>query len=149
MWNSPITIDNVQTKHRTPFARAQRWFIDQLVENVIATLATTPDPSASDGSTVLDNSLVFVFSEIGEGDYHTRTSQVESPQIPTHLPFVTIGKAAGAIKSGQVVSFPIAEQNPEMVARPAVDLYLTLAHALGATDVTFPGSPKLVEGVLT
>ena len=104
-YNSPITIDNYVASARTPFANAQRWFCKQLVDNVVSVLASTDDPSAP-GTKVLDNTLIYWMSEIGDGQNHTRVSEIEFPQVPTHLPLVTIGKCAGAIKSGQVVQFP-------------------------------------------
>ena len=60
---------------------------------------------------------------------------------------VSIGKCAGAIKAGQVLSFPIdADLNKS--ARPATDLYLTMAKAMGVASPTFPGTTGLVTGAL-
>ena len=81
----------------------------QLVTKVISKLATTDDPAAP-GTKVLDNSLIYVMSEIGDGQDHTRISEILYPQTPDYLPLITIGKAGGALKSGQVVQFPIAEK---------------------------------------
>ena len=39
-----------------------------------------------------------------------RVSEILYPQTPDSLPLVTIGKCAGAIKTGQVVQHPIAEK---------------------------------------
>ena len=36
-----------------------------------------------------------------------------------------------------------------MVNRPAADLYLTIARAMGAANVTFPGQTAVLPGVLT
>jgi hypothetical protein len=66
------------------------------------------------------------------------------------LPLVTIGKCGGAITSGQVVQFPVAEKTmATTVNRPAADLYLTIARAMGAANVTFPGQTGVLPGVLT
>ena len=132
-----------------PFATAQRWFATQLVNKVVSVLATTDDPAAP-GTKVLDNTLIYWMSEIGDGQNHTRVSEVEYPQVPTSLPLVTIGKCGGAIKSGQVVQAPIgSDQNMAgMVNRPAADLYLTMARAMGAASATFPGTTGVVNGVL-
>jgi hypothetical protein len=88
-------------------------------------------------------------SEIGDGQNHTRLSEIEFPQVPTFLPLVTIGKCAGAIKSGQIVMAPIdtPERSP-VVNRPATDMYLTLARAMGASTATFPGTTGPVTEVL-
>ena len=121
----------------------------QLVTKVVSVLATTDDPAAP-GTKVLDNTLIYLMSEIGDGQDHTRVSEILYPQTPDSIPLVTIGKCAGALTSGQVVQFPIAEKNTAgAVNRPAADLYLTMARAMGATNVTFPGQTGVLPGVLT
>ena len=148
-YNSPISIQNLQTAVRTPFATAQKWFTTQLVEKVVSKLATTDDPAAP-GTKVLDNTLIFLFSEIGDGQDHSRVSEILYPQTPDSLPLVTIGKCGGAITSGQVVQFPVAEKTAATgVNRVAADLYLTIARAMGAANVTFPGQTGVLPGVLT
>jgi hypothetical protein len=148
-YNSPITIDNFTAAARAPFATAQRWFAQQLVTNIVSLLASTDDPAAP-GTKVLDNTLIYWMSEIGDGQNHTRLSEIEYPQVPTSLPLVTIGKAGGAIKSGQVVQMPLGPpETAGMLNRPAADLYLTMARAMGAASATFPGTTGPVTQVLT
>jgi Protein of unknown function (DUF1552) len=148
-YNSPITVDNFVGSARASFATAQRWFADQLVKNVVSVLATADDPAAP-GTKVLDNTLIYWMSEIGDGQNHTRLSEIEYPQVPTSLPLVTIGKCAGAFKSGQVVQFPMdTPDRSSLVNRPAADLYLSMARAMGAANVTFPGTTGAVTEVLT
>jgi hypothetical protein len=148
-YNSPISIENYDPNTRVGFAKAQKWFVQKLVDKVITLLATTDDPSAP-GTKVLDNTLVYFMSEIGDGQLHTRISEIKYPQVPTHLPLLTIGKCAGAIRSGQVVSFPIgADAQAAQIARPATDLYLTLARAMGVMNATFPNATGPVTEVLT
>jgi len=147
-YNSPISIKNADPTARVVFAKAQRWFYQQLATNVIDVLSKTPDPSASDGSMVLDNTIVFLFSEIGDGALHLRLSEVFSPQVPMYLPLVTVGGGGGALNTGQVITLPIMAQSASPKARPAVDLYLTLAKAMGVADAKFPGMSGVVEGVL-
>jgi len=148
-YNSPIDIANLQTAVRAPFATAQKWFMTQLVNKVVMPLATMDDPAAP-GTKVLDNTLIYVMSEIGDGQDHTRVSEILYPQTPDYLPLLTIGKAGGALKSGQVVQFPIdVKDKAPMVNRPAADIYLTMARAMGApTSVTFPGQTGVLPGVL-
>lgn len=147
-YNSPITIENAgKPEVRATFARAQRWFYQQLVDNLVSQLATTPDPTASDGSKVLDNTLIYVMSEIGDGQMHNRVSYVMYPQIPAYLHAVTIGKCAGAINAGQVLSYPI-DADVKKSARPATDLYLTMSKAMGVTGATFPGTTGLITEAL-
>jgi hypothetical protein len=119
------------------------------VNKVVSVLATTDDPAAP-GTKVLDNTLIYLFSEIGDGQDHARVSEILYPQTPDSMPLVTIGKCGGAITAGQVVQFPIAEKSKAtMVNRPAADLYLTIARAMGAGSVTFPGQTGVLPGVLT
>jgi hypothetical protein len=150
-YNSPISVDNYDPNSRPEFARTQRWFVQKLVDKVIALLALADDPSAP-GTKVLDNTLVYFMSEIGDGSLHTSVSEIKYPQVPTHLPLLTIGKCAGAIRSGQVVSFPIDSsdnsQGPR-AARPATELYLTLARAMGVMNASFPNAARPVTEVLT
>jgi hypothetical protein len=146
-YNSPITIDNVKPDTRAAFGRAQRWFFEQLTTNVISVLATTPDPAASDGSMVLDNTVIYVTSEIGESQNHWRASELFYPQTPAYLPMVSIGGAGGGLVSGQVFTLPITSDKAGPQTRPAVDVYATLAKAMGVT-ATFPGSTGTLAGVL-
>jgi hypothetical protein len=130
-YNSPLDIANLQAATRAPFATAQKWFMTQLVTKVVSVLASTDDPAAP-GTKVLDNTLIYVMSEIGDGQDHSRVSEILFPQTPDSLPLITIGKCGGAITSGQVVQFPIATQaSAAGVNRPAADLYLTMAKAMG------------------
>ena len=146
-YNSPITIDNIKSDTRAAFGRAQRWFIDQLTTNVISVLATTPDPAASDGSMVLDNTIIYVTSEIGESQNHWRVSELFYPQTPSYIPMVSIGGAGGGLVSGQVFTLPITSDKAGPQTRPATDVYLTLAKAMGVT-ATFPGTTGTLAGVL-
>lgn len=148
-WDSPISVDNALASTRATFGKAQRWFHEQIVENLVSILATTPDPAAP-GSTVLDNSLIYLMSEIADGQMHNRASYIQYPQIPTYLPLVSIGKCGGALKTQQVLTFTVNDdQSNASPARPAADLYLTFARAMGVMDATFPNSTGVVEGVLT
>ena len=98
---------------------------------------------------MLDNTLIYVMSEVGDGMNHTRTSQIEYPQVPASLPLVTIGKCGGAIRSGQVVALPLdTPERAAMVNRPATDLYLTMARAMGVADATFPSTTGPLTEVL-
>lgn len=147
-WNSPLSEDNYLPEPRAPFARAQRWFTQQLVDHVVAPLASADDP-ADPGRKVLDNTLILCVSEVGDGQHHTRISQIQYPQVPSHLPFFTVGGAGGGLRPGRVVRAPIgkSEEAPRL-NRPAADLYLTIARALGAREVSFPGATGPFQEVL-
>jgi len=147
-YNSPISISNLQTTIRTPFATAQKWFTTQLVNKVVSLLATTDDPAAP-GTKVLDNTIIFWMSEIGDGADHNRVSEILYPQVPDSIPLVTIGGGAGALKTGMVVRYPIdASTNAAKVNRMVPDLLLTLATAMGAKSVTLPHTTGVVSEVL-
>jgi Protein of unknown function (DUF1552) len=150
-WDSPVSVDNFLPETRQGFAKAQLWFSEMLVNKVVKLLAETDDPAGEPGSKVLDNTLIYWMSEIGDGANHTRTSYVEHPQVPQSLPLVTIGKCGGAIKSGQFIQFPLAPkpEGADAVNRPAADLYLTMAQAMGVSNASIPGANKVVSEVLS
>lgn len=138
MDNSPPSIDNLEPAARAAFARAQRWFATQLEKTILEVLMQD-DPLAP-GTKVIDNSLVYWMSEIGDGADHTNMSKVLSPPAPSYLPLVTIGKAGGALKTGQVIRFD--------TDRPAGDLYATLARAMGVSSTAFPdGNAPVIEAL--
>jgi len=148
MWDSPVSIENAAVEARAIFGKAQRWFTQQLVDHVVSVLAETDDPTAP-GTKVLDNTLIYWASEISDGANHLRASCIEYPGTPVHLPLVSIGGAAGALKTGRVVSFDInAVDAKPLIARSASDLYLTLARAMGASNATFPDASSVVSEVL-
>ncbi|HEY6726702.1 MAG TPA: DUF1552 domain-containing protein [Polyangiaceae bacterium] len=148
-YNSPISVDNYLPAPRAPFARCQRWFAQQLVDQVVSILATTDDPAAP-GTTVLDNTLIYWMSEIGDGANHLRLSMVEYPQVPSSIHLVTIGRAGGALDTGQVYRAGIGSDasNAAQVNRPAGDLHTTLARAMGV-NAEFPDGSSVIDEVLT
>jgi hypothetical protein len=128
------------------FATAQRWFTDQIVKGLVVPLLAD-DPSAP-GTKVIDNTIIYWCSEIADGQFHNLATQdVPSyhpgtdPYIPMYLPLVSIGGGGGALKTGQIVR--------NAVDRPATDLYLTLAQAMGAPLTSFGDSTGILPGVLT
>lgn len=127
---------------REKFAKAQRWFYEQLATHALSTLLE-PDP-ADPGRKVIDNTIVYVTSEIGEGAYHkTHTDSIQpGPITPvlSYVPSVIIGGGGGGLKSGRVVTF--AQD------RPAGDLYRSLCQALGVSG-DFPDATAAVSEVLT
>jgi hypothetical protein len=139
-YDSPLSVNNFKSDTRAAFAYAQRWFAEQLDTHVLQVLANTDDPAAP-GSKVLDNTIVYWMSEIGDGAGHTTQSQVEYPQVPAYLPLVSIGKGGGALKTGRVLRFD--------ADRPAGDLYLTFARAMGASGESFPDATGPVTELLT
>jgi hypothetical protein len=127
---------------REKFARAQRWFFEQLTTHTLSALLE-PDP-ADPGRKVIDNTIVYVTSEIGEGAYHkTHTEPLQpGPITPvlSYVPSVIIGGGGGGLKSGRVVTF--AQD------RPAGDVYRSLCQALGVSG-DFPDSTAVVTELLS
>lgn len=145
-----ISGDSTNMTVREPFANAQRWFIEQLVEHTVSQLMV--DDPAAPGSTVLDNTIILIASEIGEGAWHiSNTREILTgapPGMLSYMPLITIGGAAGALKTGQVLNYYDAAMGEGAGDRPAADLFYTLAKAMGSTASGFGASTTLVEEAL-
>ncbi len=133
--------DGLNITVRESFAKAQRWLIDQLYTHAITPLLQ-PDP-ADPSKKIIDNTIVYVMSEIGEGAWHpTETKPIQlgaTPSAISYLPSVIIGGGGGSLKPGRVVTFP--------TDRPAGDVYLSLCQAMGVTGM-FPDATGPVTEVL-
>jgi len=110
----------------------------------------------TDGKTMLDHTLILVCSHIAEGSHDV-----------TRLPWMVIGDAQGALKTGQYTRFPITSianvnqigqlSYPEDGAnriynyrgRPHNDLFLTLAHAMGVPVDSFGRDLAENKGVIS
>jgi hypothetical protein len=140
---------------RVSFANAQRWFVERLVANVVDQL-NVPDP-ADPGRLVLDNTIIYMFSEIGEGAWHTSGSRrlnfdnVTPPAPLAYMPIVTIGGGGGALKTGQVVRVnnnPQPPDTPPNGDRSAGDIYLALAQAMGVSVPSFGNATNPLTEIL-
>jgi hypothetical protein len=132
----------LQITARETFAKCQQWFMQQLMTHTLSALLE-PDP-ADPSHKVIDNTIVYVMSEIGDGAWHTTetkeinlTGSANSPK--TYVPSVIIGGGGGALKPGRVVT--LAQD------RPAGDLYRSLCQAMGVTG-SFPDSSGALTEVL-
>ncbi len=141
-----ISGDNTNMTVREPFANAQRWFVEMLVNHTISQL-DVEDPAAP-GSTVLDNTIILLCSEIGEGAWHlTATDEVLTgapPGMLSYMPLITIGGGAGTLKTGQLLNYYHGNESD----RPAGDLWLTLAQAMGISTMSFGGATDPVTEAL-
>ncbi|HEY0483609.1 MAG TPA: DUF1552 domain-containing protein [Kofleriaceae bacterium] len=100
-----------------------RWYNAQLA-GFLRTLRDTPD---RDGRSLLDNTLVVVWSEIRRGN-HTFDN----------LPIQLFGGAGGRLAGGRLLRYPNQTTN---------DLWLTIGNALGQ-DMTVFGDPERCTGAL-
>jgi hypothetical protein len=129
----------------TEYATAQRWFMEQLVKYVVEPLMV--DDPAAPGSKIIDNTIIYVTSEIADGQWHNLTSDDipsyhpdSTPFVRLYLPLITIGGGGGSLKTQRIVR--------NAVDRPAADIYLTLAQAMGAPLSSFGQSTGVIQEVL-
>jgi hypothetical protein len=84
---------------------------------------------------VLDNTLVYVCSEIADGNEHNCRKQVMelgATRIITQLPLMLIGGGGGAVATGQVLDF----EN-----RSHKDLLAGICAAMGVSGANFSSNP--------
>jgi hypothetical protein len=95
-----------------------QWYAQQIA-SVVADLKAAPEGAG----TMFDNTAILWCNELGEGVGHTHTN----------VPFLTIGNANGAIKTGQSITMP--------AGTPHNSLLISLLNVMGIPDTTF-GNPK-------
>lgn len=138
---NPYPEKGLQITVRQSFAKCQRWFMEQLLTHTLTALLE-PDP-ADPSHKVIDNTIVYVMSEIGDGAWHTTETKAINLSgddgVKAYIPSVIIGGGGGALKPGRVVTF--AQD------RPAGDLYRSLCQAMGVTG-NFPDSTSAMTEVL-
>jgi hypothetical protein len=125
---------------RAEFARVQQWIYGQLEEQVLRPLRAAPDP-LDPAHNVLDNTLVYICSEIADGNEHNCNKQIMelgAMKVTTLLPTMLIGGGGGAIATGQVLDF----EN-----RSHKDLLAAICAGMGAPGSNFSGTP--VKEILT
>ena len=91
------------------------WEVEQL-GNLLRALDSVVE---ADGSTLLDNTLVYFSSEIADGDSHQHDD----------LPVLLAGGLQGAVRTGRFLD--LGEE------RPLADLYLSMIRAAGGDDASF------------
>jgi hypothetical protein len=101
------TTHNEQDELFRAFHQQVRWWVDQFAYLVQA-LANRPE----DGGTMLDNSLVFLCTEICDGNTHNHDN----------MPFVLAGGGGGTIRTGQLLQFTDV---------PHAGVYSAMAQAMG------------------
>lgn len=105
--------------------------IDQFYAQEIAKLiADLKASKEADGKSVFDNTLIVWCNELGIGSGHTHDK----------IPFMLAGSAGGYFKTGRLVTAQkgIAQN----------DLLVSIANAMGLSDVTMFGNPAYCKGPL-
>jgi len=101
------TTHNEQDQLFHAFHQQVRWWVDQFAYLVQA-LANRPE----EGGTMLDNSLVFLCTEISDGNTH----------LHDNMPFILAGGGGGTIRTGQLLQF---------TDTPHAGVYSAIAQAMG------------------
>ncbi|MDQ3031531.1 MAG: DUF1552 domain-containing protein [Myxococcota bacterium] len=102
-----------------------RFYMDELA-HFMDLLAAMPEGEG----TVLDNTLIFVVNEISEGQFHTGEN----------MPWLLAGGSGSAMRMGRYVQYGDESHNR---------LLLSIAHAMGLTDLTTFGDPAHCSGPLS
>ena len=135
---------------RENFAKAQRWFVQMLTTHLIDKLNV--DDPADPGRTVLDNTIVLLVSEIGEGAEHTtKTTEIvrgPPPGVMSYMPIVTIGGGGGSLKTGQRLNYYNKSAPEASRDRSAGEVWLTLTRAMGVDAQSFGAATTPVAEAL-
>jgi len=94
------------------FVTLKRWFMDEFVY-LIEKMDATPDGAG----TLLDNTLVLLCSELGDGNRHDHDN----------MPFVLAGRAGGALQTGRSLQFNGKNGGQN---EPHTKLLVSIAHAM-------------------
>lgn len=101
-----------------------RWYVDRYA-SLVARLAATPD---GPGATLLDNSIVLLGSDVGDGRNHRGAN----------LPLVLAGKGGGALSPGRRI---------DAGGVPHEQLLLALIRAMGVNQPSFAGTSTALTGL--
>ncbi len=117
------------------FVQNKRWFMDRFVY-LIQKLGATPD---SDGGMLLDNTVVFLCSELGDSNNHDHKN----------MPFLLAGQAAGQLRTGRLLDSSGQAQGGQN--QPHSKLLVSIANLMGVnvneygfTGLGTGGLPNLV-----
>jgi hypothetical protein len=108
------------------YNKIQTWYAEQ-----VARFLTKLDSIPEGDGTLLDNTLVLWGSEIGESTSHDLSL----------MPYVLAGKAGGKIRTGRYLDYSNARKDSNQ-------LLVSIAHAMGADDLTAFGDPSGATGPL-
>jgi hypothetical protein len=127
---------------RDPYAKAQQWFFQVLADKMLAVL-DQPDP-ADPAHTVLENSLIYVTTEVSDGGNHNSDAGptwVFGQERYTYLPQLLIGGAGGYLKPGGRIVQVSDPKESIMKGRPHTDVLASVADAMGVPLANIGGKP--------
>lgn len=121
---------DLQSAMRIDYATVQQWFMQRVAR--MCEILNQPDPFDPE-HTALENTIIYAFSEIGDGDQHTKSlmrmwQAPEPDQIFGYYPAFIVGGGGGSLAPGRLITVD---------NRPIPDLLLTLAQAMGSSATTF------------
>jgi hypothetical protein len=108
------------------YNQIQTWYAEQF-----AAFLTKLDSYPEAGGTLLDNTLVLWATEIGESTQHDLGM----------MPYVLAGSAGGRIRAGRALDYSASPRDNNQ-------MLVSIAHALGADDLTEFGDPSGATGPL-
>jgi hypothetical protein len=103
------------------------WYYTQLAY-LVDKLYTTKEGTGN----MLDNTLILVVNELSMGNAHNRTD----------MPFLMVGKAGGALRSGRVLRYGTSSTKV-----PHNNMLVSVLNMMDVADNTF-GNPKYCTGAL-
>lgn len=117
---------------RLDYATVQQWFLGRVAR--MCEILDQPDPFDPE-HTALENTIIYAFSEIGDGDLHTKSLVRQwkgstEQDIFGYYPAVIVGGGGGSLTKGKLITVD---------NRPIADLLLTLAQAMGSSTSSFSG----------
>jgi hypothetical protein len=143
---------NIPTEHhiglshagtpRDPYAKAQQWFFQMLADKMLAVL-DQPDP-ADPAHTVLENSLIYVTTEVSDGGNHNSDAGptwVFGQERYTYLPQLLIGGAGGYLKPGGRIVQVWDPKEAITKGRPHTDVLASIADAMGVPLTKIGSAP--------
>jgi len=108
------------------YNKIQTWYQEQF-----AYFLAKLDSYKEGDRTLLDNTLVLWATEIGESRFHDLTT----------MPYVFAGSAGGKIKAGRLLDWSSSQKDNNQ-------MLVSIAHAMGVTDVMEFGDPSGAKGPL-
>jgi Protein of unknown function (DUF1552) len=119
------TTHNEQDELFRAFHQQVRWWVDQFAY-LLQSLASRPE----DGGTMLDHSLVFLCTEVCDGNTHNHDN----------MPFILAGGGGGTVRTGQLLQLSDA---------PHAGVYAAIAQAMGKPMKFGQSNAEPLAGLLT